>query len=144
MESPRHGNATERLRRPVSTRASAGDENEENGEYAGNHRQRKQPASDELPSRQSEQKEVQRLAKNRVHDAASGAGRVPKERERRPLRHHAGAGCSGNGERNAKRDEAQDRLNRQLHRLSADENRVAARQIRAGAPASEPGTIRTE
>ena len=54
---------------------------------------------------------------------------VPEERERRPLRHHAGAGCSGNDERNAERDEAQDRLNRQLQRLSADENRVTARQI---------------
>src|SRR5438876_4666896 len=47
----------------------------------------------------------------------------------RPLHHDAGAGCSGYGERNAERDEAQDRLNRQLQRLSADENRLAAWQI---------------
>ena len=54
---------------------------------------------------------------------------VPKKRERRPLRHHGGAGCSGNDERNAERDEPQNRLNRQPHRLSADENRVTDRQI---------------
>ncbi len=42
------------------------------------------------------------------------------------------------------RDEAQDRLNRQLHRLSADENRVTVSANRGDAPASGPGTIRTE
>src|SRR5579863_10719528 len=62
--------------------ASTGDENEENGEHTGNDRQRNQPAGDELPRRQGEEKEVQRLAKNRVHNAASGRGRVPEERER--------------------------------------------------------------
>jgi hypothetical protein len=93
-----------------------------------------------LPRGQGEQKEVQRLAKNRIYDATRQcAGRVPKERERRPLRHHAGAGGSGNDERNAERDEAQDWLNRQLQRLSADENRVAAPANRGDAPASEPG-----
>src|ERR1019366_6279862 len=70
----------------------------------------------------------QRFAKNRIQDATS-AGCVPEQRKRRPLPHHGGASCSGNGERNAERDEAEDRLNRQLQRLSADENRVATRQI---------------
>ena len=85
--------------------------------------------SNELPRGQGEQKEVQRLAKNRVHDATSGARCVPKKRERRPLLYHGAAGCSGNDERNAERDEPQNRLDRQLHRLSADENRVTLRQI---------------
>jgi hypothetical protein len=80
-------------------------------------------------SGQGEQKEIQRLAKNRIYHATSSARRVPKESERRPLRHHAGAGCSGNGERSGERDEAQDGLNRELHRSSADENRVTAWQI---------------
>ena len=99
-------------------------------ERTGNQAQRKQPAGDELPRRQGEQKEVQRLAKNWVHNATTGAWRVPKERERRPLRRHGAAGCSGNDKRNAECDEPQNRLNRQLHRLSADENRVTGRQIR--------------
>src|SRR5205807_8237681 len=82
-----------------------------------------------MPRGQGEQKEVQRFAKDRVHDATSGARCVPEERERRPFHHHAATGCSRNGERNAERDEAQDRFTRQLQRLSADENRLAAWQI---------------
>ena len=77
-----------------------------------NHSQRKQPAGDELPCGQGEEKEIQRLAKYRVYDATRGAGGVPKQSKRRPLRHHSGAGGGGNDERNAEPDEAQDWLNR--------------------------------
>src|SRR5208282_434076 len=116
---------------PGKHTASARDEHEESGEYTSNHSQRKQPAGDQLPRGQSEKKKVQRLSENRVKDAdaTGGAGCVPEKRERRPFHHHAGAGGSRNGQRNAERNQAQDRLNRQLQRLSADENRVAARQI---------------
>src|ERR1039457_609727 len=116
---------------PGEHTGSARDEDEENGECTSNHGQRQQPAGDELPRGQGEQKEVQRLAKNRIKDAAttSGGAGVPKERERRPFHHHAGAGGNGNDQRKAECNEAQDRLNRQLHLLSADVNRVAARQV---------------
>src|SRR5207237_8570814 len=103
---------------------------EESGECTGNHAERKQPSGHELPRRQSEQKEIQRLAKNRVHNATTGAWREPRKRERRPLPCHGAARCSGNDKRNAECDEPQNRLNRQLHRLSADENGVTVRQIR--------------
>ena len=99
---------------------STRDEDEQNRKCTGNHSERQQPAGDQLPCRQGKQKEVQRLAKNRVHHAG-GLGRVPKERERRPLNQHAGAGYSGNDERNAERNETQHRLNWQSHRLLADE-----------------------
>src|ERR1035437_5402410 len=69
------------------------------------------------------------VARNLVYDATSSARCVPKQRKRWPLAHHGGAGCSGNGERNAERDEPQNRLNRQLHRLSSDHDRVTVRQI---------------
>src|ERR1035437_2572992 len=116
---------------PGKHTASARDEDEESGEYTSNHSQRKQPAGDQLPRGQREKKEVQRLAKNRVKDAdaTSGAGCVPEKRERRPLHHHAGASGSRNDQRNAERDQTQHRLNRQLQRLSADDNRVATRQF---------------
>src|SRR5882724_6848768 len=114
---------------PGERASSARNEDEKNSEYTGHHGQRKQPADDQLPPRQREQEEVQRLAKHRVHEATSAARCVPEERDRRPLRHHAGASYSGNCERKAKCDEAQHRLNRQLQRLSANENRVTARQI---------------
>ena len=96
----------------------------------GNHSQRKQPAGEELPCRQGEQKEVQRLAKDRVHDATGSVrGAYQKSAS---VGHSAimlGAGHNGDGERNDKCDEAQDGLDRQLQRLPADENRVTARQI---------------
>ena len=76
-----------------------------------------------------EQKEIQRLTKDRVYDSTACARCEPKKRERRPLPCHGAAGCSGNDERNAEHDEPQNRLNRQPHRLSADENRVTVRQI---------------
>ena len=70
-------------------------------------------------------------------------GAIPKERQRRPLPRHGTAGCSGNDKGNAERDEPQNWLNRQLHRLPADENRVTALANQGDAPASEPETIRT-
>src|SRR5579862_5208737 len=81
---------------PCQHPASARNENKESSEQTDDHGQRKHPAGDELPSGQSEKKEVQRLAKNRVYQAALGAGCIPEECERRPLRHHAGAGGSRN------------------------------------------------
>ncbi len=82
-----------------------------------------------MPGRQGEEKEVQLLAKDRVYEATIGARCIPVERDRRPLQHHAGGSGDGNDERKAKCGEAQDRLNRQLQGLSADENRVTDWQI---------------
>ena len=62
-------------------------------------------------------------------DAAHGARCVPKERERRPFRHHARARDQGNDERSAEREEAHDRVDREPHRLSAKEDGVTAGQI---------------
>ena len=56
-------------------------------------------------------------------------GAYHRERQRRPLRHHTGAGRTGNGERNTERAKAHNRLNRQPHRPSINENRVPAGQI---------------
>src|ERR1700687_4780608 len=65
---------------PSEHTASARDENKEDGEQTTDHGEREQPAGDELPRGQGKQKEVQRLAKNRVQDASGSAGCVPKER----------------------------------------------------------------
>ena len=108
---------------------ASGDDDEEPGDGAGDHRQRHQPAGDELPGGKSKQIEVQRPAEDRIDDAASRARRVPVERERRPRRHHAGAGGGGDGERHAERDQAQDRFDRQLHRLAVDDNCAAAGEV---------------
>ena len=105
---------------------------------------RQQPSADELPRRKGEQIEVQRPAEDRIDHATRGARRIPIKRQRRPLRHHAGASQSGDNQRGAGPDEAQDGIDRQGYRLSADQNRVAARQAGEGTPASEPETIRTE
>src|SRR6266705_2325847 len=115
---------------PSQYPTSARNQNEENGECAGNHAQSKHPSGNELPRRQTEQKEIQRLTKNRVYDTAASARCEPEEGECRPLRDHGAAGCSGNRERNTQRYEPQNGLNRQLHRLPADENGLTARQIR--------------
>jgi hypothetical protein len=95
--------------------ASTGNEDKETGEHTGENGERKQPAGDELPRGQGEQKEIQRLAKNRVKDdATSCAGCVPEERERGPLRPSCWPRARGDDKRNAERNEAQHRLNRQL------------------------------
>ena len=108
---------------------TSSDEGEENGDRAGNCRQRHQPAHDELPGWKSKKIEVQGLAKDGIDNVASDAWRVPIERERRPLHHHAGANRSGDNQRNAESSKAQDWLNRQSYGLSGDENRVTTRQV---------------
>ena len=128
MENPRQGKVTAAATREHT--ASTCDKEKENRERASNYGQSKQPASHELPCRQSEQKEIQGLAENRVDHATRGRRHVQKKRDRRPLRHHPGAGCKGDSQRNAHRDEPQDGLDRQSHWLLADEYRVAAWQIR--------------
>ena len=110
------------------TRA-AGDEDKERRDRADHHRQHHQPAGDELPRGKGQQIEVQRPAEDRVHHAAHGVRRIPIERERRPLRHHAGAGCGGDDQREAKSDGVKKGLHRQSNRLPADEDRVTARQV---------------
>src|SRR6202040_1163896 len=69
------------------------------------------------------------ICKNRIYDVASIARCIPKERECWPLSDHSRAGCSGNSQRNAERDEPQNRLYRQLYRLSAHNNRMTVRQV---------------
>ena len=113
---------------------TAGNKDKKNGEQAGNHGQRQQPANDELPGGQCEQIEVQGPAKNRIHHAARGAWRVPVESERGPFRHHPGAGHGGDEQRGAGPDQAQNGFDRQVHWLSADENGVTARQIGEARP----------
>ena len=61
--------------------------------------------------------------------AAHGGRRVPKEGQGWPFRHHAGARHQANGDRSAEGNEAQDRFNRELYRLSAEEDGVTAGQI---------------
>ena len=105
---------------------SAGDENEENGQDAGDDGQRKQPAGDQLPGRQGKEKEVQRLAKNRVDHAAHGGGRVPESAR---VGHSAIMPAPVTRAITTdppKRDQAHHRVDREPHWLSAEENSVTA------------------
>ncbi len=115
---------------PSGERAGTpGDQDKDNGDPAGNRSQRHQPAGDELPRGKSKKIKIQRLAKDRVHNAASNARRVPIQGKCRPLRHHRSPGYCGNDQRNHEPHNAQDKLDRQFHRLSADENRLTALQL---------------
>src|SRR5712671_4839509 len=114
---------------PDDRTSSARNDYEKDSKRTGHHGQRKYPADEKFVGRQGEEKEVQRLAKYRVQEATGGMRRVPEERDRRPLQHHRGPGSNRNSQRKAEGDEAQDRLHRQLQRLSADQNRVSSRQI---------------
>src|SRR5712671_8197967 len=114
---------------PDDRTSSARNDYKKDSERTGHHGQRKYPADEKLVGRQSEEKEVQRLAKHGVYEATSDIRRVPNEGDRRPLQHHPGPGSNRNSQRKAEGDKAQDRLDGQLQRLSADQNRVSSRQI---------------
>ena len=108
---------------------AARDQQKQNGGNTRKHGQGKQPAGDKLPGGQGEEIEVQRPAKDGIGDAPRGLRCVPVERQRGPLRLHCGAGRQRNNQRNANRDEMQNRLDREIDRLAPDENRMIARQI---------------
>ena len=101
IENPRHGKMIELLRRastrlPPVTRINQADGN----------RHGQQPVQDQVPRRQSEQKEIERLAENWVYDAARGLRRIPEKRKRRPLYTHARPGDESHNNRQAERDES--------------------------------------
>jgi len=115
---------------------AAGDDSEEQRDAGNDHRQRHHPPGKELPRRQREQIERQRPAEDWIDDARRRprqrvAPRVPPQRERGPLRHHPGACGKGDQQRGDDRDQPQHRFDRQLDRLSVDQNRKAGQLAEA-------------
>ena len=107
----------------------AGDRDEESGDAARDHRQRHQPAGDQVPRRQREQVKGDRLVEDRIDGrVVADAGAIPVQRQRRPLGHHAGAGRDRDQERGDDRDPAHHGLDRQRERLTVDQN-PAARDV---------------
>ncbi len=89
---PAQGQLSETVAAPAERARAARNKQKHNGQHAGDHAERQQPAQDELPCRQSEQIEVERPCKDRVGHGLSAARRIPPERQRLPLRGHRAAG----------------------------------------------------
>ncbi len=94
-------------------RAGVGQQ-KETGDDTAQEAQRQQPAGDQLPRRQSEQVEVERLAEDRVQ-VSGCVRRIPVEGEYLPVRHHDASRGGGHEQRAAERDQTQDGFDRQLH-----------------------------
>ena len=118
-------------RRPPIEPCAAGDRDEHRRHGADHDRQRHQPAADQLPRRQREEIERERLSEDRI-DEAGRRRSVPIERERRPLGHQAGAGGERDDRRAAERCDLQHRLDRQLDRLTVDHDRQAGQLAEPG------------
>jgi hypothetical protein len=121
-------------RRPALVPASAdqpraaGDDHKEQRDRADNHRERHQPAADELIRRQGEQVERQRPAEDRIDDRRAGAAdrrrsALPVEREHVPVAHRCQTGRGGDQQRAGERGGADHRFDRQLDRLPVDQDR---------------------
>ncbi len=133
-EHQQHHRETDRQPAPGTGRADRVDTNEDpsaaddrdegESDPASHDGERQQPTGEEPPGRQREEIEGQRAAENGV-DRRSRAWRIPIEGERRPRGRHASAGNRANDERQPQRDEPQQRLYRQVQRLTIDQNRRA-------------------
>src|ERR1035441_1038518 len=91
-----------------------------------------------MPRRQSKQEEAERLAKDRIDDAAHIARRVPPQGKRRPIVHHGGASYGRNSKGTDKCRDAQDRLDREIYRLAAEDDFMVPRQIILMSPLEHP------
>ena len=118
--------------------SATGDEDEQNGKDAGEHCQCKQPARNQFQSRQGEEIEVERPAEDGIGYAAGDVRRIPEQRQDWPLRLHRRAGRNGYHERNADGEQAKDGSNREIYRVSRDENCMIDGQV-AGVRSLESG-----